>query len=208
VERPNLPVPQGFCEALVTQRRGRRCSTADAYLKPVLRRRNLRLITQALACRVVFDGKRAVGVEFDKGEVRQIARARREVVLCGGAINTPQLLMLSGIGDGTHLAEHGIDVVHHAPEVGNNLIDHLVAPLGFDVQSDSLFAAEKPLEMLNYLVRRRGMLTSNVAEAYGFVRSRADLDLPDLEICSLQRRSSRRAWATPTGMRWCSARSC
>ncbi len=111
-----------------------------------------------------------------------VVRARREVVLCGGAVNSPQLLMLSGIGDREHLAAHGIDVVHDAPEVGQNLMDHLVVPMGFDVPHDTLFAAEKPLELLNYLIRRRGMLTSNVGEAYGFVRSRPELDLPDLEL--------------------------
>ena len=109
-------------------------------------------------------------------------RARREVVLCGGAINSPQLLLLSGIGDREQLAAHGIDVVQHAPQVGKNLTDHLVAPLGFDVTNDTLFAAEKPLQLVNYLIRRRGMLTSNGAEAYGFVRSRPDLQLPDLEL--------------------------
>ena len=102
--------------------------------------------------------------------------------MCGGAVNSPQLLMLSGIGDRDQLAEHGIDVVHHAPEVGENLTDHSSAPLGFDVPNDTLFAAEKPLQLVNYLIRRRGMLTSNVAEAYGFVRSRPDLELPDLEL--------------------------
>jgi choline dehydrogenase len=109
-------------------------------------------------------------------------KARREVVLCGGAINSPQLLMLSGVGARDQLAEHGVDVVWEAPGVGANLLDHLVVPLGFDVPSDTLFAAEKPLELLNYLVRRRGMLTSNVGEAYGFVKSRPDLELPDLEL--------------------------
>jgi choline dehydrogenase len=104
------------------------------------------------------------------------------VVLCGGAVNSPQLFMLSGIGDRDQLADHGIDAVHEAPDVGANLLDHLVVPLGFDVPNNTLFAAENPLELVNYLVRRRGMLTSNVAEAYGFVRSRPDLELPDLEL--------------------------
>jgi choline dehydrogenase-like flavoprotein len=104
------------------------------------------------------------------------------VVLCGGAINSPQLLMLSGIGAREQLAEHGIDVVRESPGVGTNLLDHLIVPLGFDVPNDTLFAAEKPLELVNYLVRRRGMLTSNVGEAYGFIRSRPDLELPDLEL--------------------------
>jgi choline dehydrogenase-like flavoprotein len=173
---------QGFIETRVTQRRGARWSTADAYLKPVLQRKNLTLHTQAVATRVLFDGTRAAGVEFEQLGQRRVANARREVVLCGGAINSPQLLMLSGIGARDHLAEHGIDVVRDAPGVGANLLDHLVVPLGFDVPNDTLFAAEKPLELLNYLVRRRGMLTSNVGEAYGFVKSRPELELPDLEL--------------------------
>jgi len=174
--------PEGFCEARVTQRRGARWSTADAYLKPALRRRNLSLHTEATVTRVLFNENRAVGVEFEQLGARRIVKARREVVLCGGAINSPQLLMLSGIGDRDQLAEHGIDVVTHAPDVGNNLLDHLAVPLGFDVPNDTLFAAEKPLELVNYLIRRRGMLTSNVGEAYGFVKSRPDLELPDLEL--------------------------
>jgi choline dehydrogenase-like flavoprotein len=174
--------PEGFCETRVTQRRGARWSTADAYLKPALRRRNLTLYTEATATRVLFEGKRAVGVEFEQLGARRVVNARREVVLCGGAINSPQLLMLSGVGDRDQLAEHGIDVVAHAPDVGNNLLDHLVVPLGFDVPNDTLFAAEKPLQLVNYLVRRRGMLTSNVGEAYGFVKSRPELELPDLEL--------------------------
>jgi choline dehydrogenase-like flavoprotein len=182
VEEPNQAAPEGFCETRVTQRRGARWSTADAYLKPVLRRENLTLLTDATATRVIVDGNRAVGIEFDRNGARQTVRARREVVLCGGAINSPQLLMLSGIGDRDELAEHGIDVVQHAPDVGKNLLDHLVVPMGFDVRNDTLFAAEKPSQLVNYLVRRRGMLTSNVGEAYGFVRSRPDLEHPDLEL--------------------------
>ena len=182
IDTPNCDAPEGFCETRVTQRRGARWSTADAYLKPVLRRPNLTLLTEATVTRVVFDGQRAVGVEFAQGGPRKVVRARREVVLSGGAVNSPQLLMLSGIGDREQLAAHGIDVVHHAPEVGQNLMDHLVVPMGFDVPHDTLSAAEKPLELLNYLFRRRGMLTSNVGEAYGFVRSRPELDLPDLEL--------------------------
>ena len=182
VEEPNQAAPEGFCQTHVTQRRGARWSTADAYLKPALRRRNLTLHTEAAVTRVIFDGKRAVGVEFEQLGALRVVKARREVVLCGGAINSPQLLMLSGVGDSDQLAEHGIDAVAHAPGVGGNLLDHLVVPLGFDVEDDTLFAAEKPLQLVNYLVRRRGMLTSNVGEAYGFVKSRPDLNLPDLEL--------------------------
>jgi choline dehydrogenase-like flavoprotein len=133
--------------------------------------------------RVLIGGGRAVGVEYDDAEVRrQTVWAQREVVLCAGAVNTPQLLMLSGIGDAAELSELGIEVTHHAPEVGRNMLDHLITPLGFAVRGDSLFDAEKPAELANYLLRRRGMLTSNVGEAYGFVRSRPDLDWPDLEL--------------------------
>ncbi len=182
VEEPNQAAPEGFCQTHVTQRRGARWSTADAYLKPALRRRNLTLHTEAAVTRVIFDGKRAVGVEFEQLDALRVVKARREVVLCGGAINSPQLLMLSGVGDSDQLAEHGIDTVAHAPGVGGNLLDHLVVPLGFDVEDDTLLDAEKPLQLVNYLVRRRGMLTSNVGEAYGFVKSRPDLNLPDLEL--------------------------
>src|SRR5262249_3401816 len=113
---------------------------------------------------------------------RHVVRARREVVLCGGAVNSPQLLLLSGIGDRAQLAEHAIDVVHHAPEVGENLTEHLLASLGFNVTNDSLFGADKPLQRVNYLLRRGAMPASPVAEAYGSARSCPDLELPDLEL--------------------------
>lgn len=182
VEEPNQGQPQGFCQTRVTQRRGSRFSCADAYLKPIRKRKNLTVLTEATATRVVIAGNRAIGVEFDGKSGRTVVTARREVVLCAGAINTPQLLMLSGIGDHDRLARLGIVTVAHSPEVGTNLLDHLVVPLGFDIPYGSLTDAQKPLELVNYLVRRRGMLTSNVGEAYGFVKSRPDLDLPDLEL--------------------------
>lgn len=180
---PDAPVLDGFCETAVTQRRGARWSCADAYLKPVLHRRNLRLLTDSTVRRVLIGGGRAVGVEFDDADGRRrTVWASKEVVLCAGAVNTPQLLMLSGIGDEKELSQFGIPVVHHSPEVGRNLLDHLICPLGFEVRHDSLFDAEKPQQLANYLLRRRGMLTSNVGEAYGFVRSRPELQWPDLEL--------------------------
>jgi choline dehydrogenase-like flavoprotein len=180
---PDAPMDDGFCQTAVNQRRGARWSCADAYLKPVLYRRNLRLLTNSTVRRVLIGGGRAVGVEFDDADGRrQTVWASKEVVLCAGAVNTPQLMMLSGIGDQKELAEFGIELVKHAPEVGKNMLDHLITPLGFEVRGDSLFDAEKPAELANYLLRRRGMLTSNVGEAYGFVRSRPDLDLPDIEL--------------------------
>ncbi|WP_072688285.1 GMC family oxidoreductase [Rhodococcus marinonascens] len=182
VERPNKSRPEGFSQTMVTQKRGARWSTADAYLRPALTRKNLTVLTGAQATRVLFEGSAAVGVEYEKDGTRRTVHAAKEVVLAGGAINTPQLLMLSGIGDQTQLREHGISVRCHAPGVGKNLLDHLVSFLGYSVESDSLFAAEKFPQLVNYLTRRRGMLTSNVGEAYGFARSQDDLALPDLEM--------------------------
>lgn len=181
-EPANTAQPEGFCQTMVTQRRGARWSTADAYLKPARKRANLTVRTGAQVTRVLFEGTRAVGVEYRSEGATHTVRARKEVVLCGGAINTPQLLQLSGIGDEAQLRAHGITVRHHLPEVGRNLTDHLISLLGFATGSDTLFDAEKPRQLVDYLVRRRGMLTSNVGEAYGFVRSRPDLELPDLEI--------------------------
>lgn len=182
VEPANLPEPRGFSQTMVTQKRGARWSTADAYLKPIRKRSNLTVLTESQAQRVVFDGTAAVGVEYVSGGVVRTVRAAREVVLAGGAVNSPQLLMLSGIGDKAQLDAHGIEVLHHSPHVGKNLTDHLAALIGWSVEKDSLFFAEKIPELVNYLVRRRGMLTSNVAEAYGFIRSRDSVSLPDVEL--------------------------
>ena len=196
---PNLPTGQGFSQTMVTQRRGARASTADAYLRPARKRRNLRVLTRALARRVTFDRStgagagasllpRATGVYVEIDGVTRHVRARREVVLSGGAINTPQLLMLSGIGPADHLAEHGIDVVVDAPGVGANLQDHLVAGLAPEAKGGTLYDATKPAEVVKYLAARTGMLTSNVGEAYGYVRTEvADRagtpeGLPDIEI--------------------------
>jgi choline dehydrogenase len=162
----------------VTQRRGRRFSAVDAYLRPVLKRPNLTVRTGAHVTRVVVEHGRAVGVEVD-GE---IVRAR-EIVLCGGAVNSPQLLLLSGIGPRAELERHGIAVVHELAGVGEHLQDHLAAGALYEsLQPVSLYAAETLLQLLRYLVFRKGMLTSNVAEAAAFVRSQPDLPGPDLEL--------------------------
>ncbi|GGX91789.1 GMC family oxidoreductase [Streptomyces fructofermentans] len=182
VEAANRATPTGFSQTMVSQRRGARHSVADGYLKPARGRSNLHVVTDARATRVLFEGHRAVGVEYVTGGVSRRVMARREVVLSAGAVNTPQLLMLSGIGRASHLREQGIDVLVDAPEVGANLTDHLISGLVVDVPGRTLLSAERPTELLDYLVRRRGMLTSNVGEAYGFVRSRPELELPDIEI--------------------------
>lgn len=178
----NGPVHEGVSRTMVSQDRGQRFSAVDGYLKPARRRRNLTVHTESHATRVLFEGARAVGVEYVRNGVTTSARAAREVILCGGSINTPQLLMLSGIGDREELQAHGIPVIVHSPEVGKNLKDHLAAALIVDAHDDTLFAAERVGELAKYLVSKKGMLTSNVAEAYGYVKSDPDLDQPDIEL--------------------------
>ena len=180
--RANGPNPEAYVETMVTQRRGARWSTKDAYLTPARKRSNLTVLTDAPATRVLLDGTRATGVEAVVGGRTTSITARREVILAGGAINSPQLLMLSGIGPAAHLREHGIDVVRDLPEVGENLSDHLVGVLGWEVAGGTLGSAETPLQLASYLLRRRGMLTSNVGEAYGFLHTRTGLNAPDIEM--------------------------
>jgi choline dehydrogenase len=168
----------------VTQRRGRRWSAADAYLRPALKRPNLDLLTGAHALGLELEGSRAVGVRYRArrgGE--KLARADSEVILAGGALASPQLLMLSGIGPAEQLRELGIPVALDLPGVGANLQDHPYLTSVWDVPGGgSLADAERPRAMLEYLLRRTGPLSSSVAEAFAFVRSRHGLAQPDLQF--------------------------
>jgi choline dehydrogenase len=167
----------------VTQRRGLRCSAADNYLKPAKGRENLTVLTDSQAAAIEFDDRRATGVRYRRGGEEATVRAAREVVLAAGAIGSPQLLMLSGIGSADRLGELGIRVVHDLADVGEGLEDHCMAISLFDAGGkDSLYAAESPKQLLRLLLRRRGMLTSNVGEAAAFVRTRDELQGPDLEL--------------------------
>jgi choline dehydrogenase len=167
----------------VTQRRGLRCSAADNYLKPARRRPNLTVLTQAQATGIVFDGLRATGVSYLTGDGEKEVLTDREVILAAGAIGSPQLLMLSGVGPAEHLRERGAPVVHDLADVGRGLQDHVMAISLFDAGGkDSLYAAESPKQLLRLLLRRRGMLTSNVGEAAAFVRTREGHMAPDLEL--------------------------
>lgn len=182
VIRANSGETEGVSETMVTQTNGSRFSAADGYLKPARKRANLIVRTGAHSSRVLFEGTRAVGVAYLDGGVERAVTARREVVLCGGTVNTPQLLMLSGIGDRDELARFGINVVAHSPEVGKNLRDHLVSAVIVEARGDTLYTAKRPRQLVNYLARKRGMLTSNVAEGYGFIKTDARLPLPDIEL--------------------------
>jgi choline dehydrogenase-like flavoprotein len=183
----NGPVQEGVGFYQVTQRGGQRWSVARAYIYSHSRA-NLHTIADATVLRVVFDGKRAKGVEVMCGGVKQMIEARGEVVLSAGAFNSPQLLMCSGIGPADHLRALGIPMLHDAPDVGRNLIDHVDFTINKRVSSTDLtgfslrgFAKMVP-GFFSYLRSGRGMLTSNVAEAGGFLKSRPTLDRPDLQL--------------------------
>jgi choline dehydrogenase len=180
----NGPVQEGVGLYQVTQRGGRRESTATAFLRPAMGRPNLEVRTLTQATRVVVEGGRAVGVEAQLGGSRQVFRANREVLLAGGAINSPQLLLLSGIGPADELRALGIDVVADAPNVGNNLQDHISVGSGFRTTGAvSYFDADKRISAIGaWLLRRRGPFSSPVAEAGGFVRTDAALSAPDLQL--------------------------
>jgi choline dehydrogenase len=167
----------------VTCRRGRRWSVVDAFLAPARHRPNLTVRTGALATRVLVENGRAVGVAYHVGADEQVARAEAEVVLSGGAVNSPQLLLLSGIGPAAHLREVGVDVVVDLPGVGENLHDHPAAPLVFHTRHTSDLADFTGL--LNVMRAKavgRGPLVSNIAEAGGFFRSHDGLAAPDLQV--------------------------
>ncbi len=171
----------------VTQADGRRFSAASAFLKPVRGRKNLTVETGAQALRVIFDGRRAAGVALSGRELR--LRAGGEVILAGGAVNSPQLLMLSGIGPGEELARNGIAVLHHAPEVGENLADHLDVTVVCAAKGREAIGGLAPTALpravraiWTYARTRQGELTSNVAEAGGFARSDPARPRPNLQF--------------------------
>ncbi len=177
---------EGFGRFDMTVKDGVRWSTANAYLRPAMKRPNLRVVTHALATRVEFEGRRAVGVRYQRGGTDGLARARREVILSGGPINSPQLLKLSGVGPEAELRALGVPVVAALAGVGENLQDHL--EFYFQVASKQpitlygktgLFA--RGLVALHWLLSARGDGATNHFEAGGFIRSRAGVRYPDIQ---------------------------
>jgi len=169
----NGPEQQGFGFYQVTQKNGARCSSAVAYLDPARERRNLQIVTGARVSRITFERGRATGVVYSAGGRAYHQRAAREVLLSGGAINSPQLLMLSGVGPAAELRRHGIEVVHDAPQVGQNLQDHLdVCTLQHSTQRITYDRVSDVRIAFDYYLRgHSGPGSSNIAEAGGFVRS-------------------------------------
>jgi choline dehydrogenase len=180
-----------------TTRNGKRCSTAVGYLRPAMQRANLNVVTGALTEKILFDGRRAVGVTFRRHGELCSGRAAREVILCGGAVNSPQLLMLSGIGPQEHLAGFGIPVVHHLPGVGQSLQDHYSAAiklrckLPITVNDVMLSNARKLKAGLEYYMFHRGPLSMISSPAALFARTRPELASPDIK-CSISPFSAER----------------
>lgn len=185
----------------MNERNGARCSAATAFLQPALRRKNLRVVSDALVHRIVFNERKdAVGVELEiQGEVVQVAlntfqNPAAEVVLTAGAINSPQILMLSGIGPAAHLQAHGIPLLVDSPEVGQNLQDHPAAVVSYAVkpQFDGISPTSKlriknttwlnPLIFLQWIFTRSGVLTSTGCDHGGFFKTQPSLTSPDLQM--------------------------
>lgn len=184
---------EGIGEYQVTQfhakdKNGERCSAAAAYLHPVMNRKNLTVLTKAQASRILFEGKRAIGVAYrQNGQDKQVM-ARNEVVLCGGAFNSPQLLQLSGVGRPEDIAPHGIDMVHELPGVGQNLQDHLDFTLAYKSKDRDNFGISLPgsLSLLKHISEwrktGRSMIATPFAEGAAFLKTESHLDRADIQL--------------------------
>jgi choline dehydrogenase len=172
----------------LTVKNGQRNSAAVAYLHPVMNRPNLTVETRALASRVLIEDGRAMGVDFTQNGVKRTARAKAEVILCGGAVNSPQLLQLSGVGPAALLREHGIEVKVDLPGVGENLQDHYVMSIRYRLKAGTVSVNELSKgprligEAFKFLFQRKGLLTLSAAHIAAFCKSRPDLSGPDIQF--------------------------
>jgi choline dehydrogenase-like flavoprotein len=179
---------EGIGTYQVTQKNGERCSAARDYIHPNLSRPNLHVVTGAATRRILFENGRAAGAEYQHGGKVERVTARREVIVSCGALQTPHLLMLSGIGDAADLSARGIDVVQNLPGVGRNLQDHVDYVFvhkskHFDLFGTSLAGARRLLKEIGlYRKSRLGMVTSNFAEAGGFLKTEPDVEAPDIQL--------------------------
>jgi choline dehydrogenase len=180
----NGPEQDGASMFQVTQKNGKRFSAADAYLRPALSRPNLEVRTNVTVLGVELEGDRAVGVRLRRGRgAEEVVRADREVILSAGAICSPQLLLLSGVGPADDLRAAGVEVRHDLPGVGCNLQDHPFLTAIWEVSGeDTLYGADKPKPLAEWLLRRSGKLTSTVAEVVAFTRTRGGLAAADIQF--------------------------
>lgn len=164
-----------------TTRNGKRWSAADAFLKPALNRKNLKVISEAYVTKIHFSNEKAIKIDYIQEKATYSLEIGNKLILCGGAINTPQLLLLSGIGPGKELQEMEIPVIKDLP-VGKNLQDHPVVPFIFSCNQDvTLDTQETMMNLLKYFMYKKGPFTSNIAEAGGFLKSNPELNAPDLQ---------------------------
>ncbi|WP_448216068.1 GMC family oxidoreductase [Endozoicomonas sp. 2B-B] len=173
----------------VTQKEGQRCSSAAAYLHPVMDRPNLTVMTKSHTARVILEGKKAIGIEIVRGVTRRKLFARKEVILSAGAYGSPQIMLLSGIGAGDKLAPHNIDCLHELPGVGENLQEHPDVLVVANDKTASSMAFARPMGMgrvirdaVKYIYKREGFLTSSLAESGGFIKSSPEVERPDLQL--------------------------
>jgi choline dehydrogenase-like flavoprotein len=179
---------EGMALRQLAIRNGRRETSASAFLRPALQRPNLTVLTRTHATRVILEGRRAVGVEARASDGQTVVQVRREVVLAAGSLQSPQLLMLSGIGDGEHLRELGIEVRQHLPGVGRNLHDHLASPVHVAMTHPTSYGISwraMPRNLVNiaqYALLRRGPLANNIFESAAFVKTLPGLARPDVQL--------------------------
>lgn len=179
----NGPDQEGIGFFQLTQKQRKRHSVATAYLKPISARPNLTVQTQAHVTHLLFENLCVVGLTYIQDGKVEYAHVNREVILCGGVINSPQLLLLSGIGPADSLKALGIPVIANLPGVGHNLQDHLISAVAYNCpQPVSLAGLKTMRNMLTYMLFKQGPLTSNIGEAGAFLRTQPDLPAPDLEI--------------------------
>ena len=178
--------PEGVSRLDSTKRNGRRCSAAAAYLHPILKYDNLTLVTRAIVQKILFDGTRAIGVKFNYQGEATVVEAEQEIILSGGAINSPQLLMVSGVGPADHLREHGIKPVVNLTGVGQNLQDHATVimqwaclkPVSIHKEANLM---RQIISGFRWLVDRSGVAASNIWEAGGLIRGNSKIDYPNLQ---------------------------
>ncbi|MGA8260879.1 MAG: GMC family oxidoreductase N-terminal domain-containing protein [Arenicellales bacterium] len=179
---------EGVAYLQYNQRKGRRASTAYAYLNPARRRSNLVVITNAQATRILFEGKVATGVAYLHGGTQRTVRATREIIVSAGSVDSPKLLELSGVGDAQRLRSLGIDVVNNLPGVGENLIDHLQIRVNFQCTRPITFndihrsTLRKAMLGLKYLLLHRGLMATPLTTAHALTRTRPDVPRPDVRL--------------------------
>ena len=201
----NVPEPDGYGYRQATIFNGRRVSTASAYLRPAMRRRNLDVVTDTHVRRILFEGKAAVGLELQSRSSVRSWRAQREIIVAGGAFHSPHLLLNSGIGDAEELHALGISPVHDLPAVGHHLRDHPAVPLAMETDDSTSYALSartlprSAAQIAQYFLKRTGPLASNLFETNAYIRSQPQYDRPDLQLVFQPARRNTRPFPIPLG---------